>query len=438
MTTPIATATIRFERVEILRAALDKLSRRALRLGVAPYEFEVGAPYVRTRPVRTFRDEYGMEQFLDAPREVIDELVDVTVRGEPIKLAGWTPLARIDFLAEEGGAELPVLLKFPGVTEDLMAYAAERKRCDHCKVRRVRSVVYLLRHEDGRTLVVGSSCLADFLGHKSPEAMLALVADVARAINEESDEDGWDSGGSGPNALDLVAYLSYVAAVIREFGWTSRAAAREDVSIPPKIASADLAWYLATDAKLRAKLKVDALRCDRAVALLAARWAKRLEAKSDYETNVLAIGRAGYVVPRVLGIAASIVSVWLRNRERARAASLVKPDAWSGELGKRGTFSVFVLRLKTIQGERFGFYDSGLKTLVTMVDVDTGALMVWFCSGSLPEAMVEGAQLAIKGTVKKHDTYKGTKQTVLSRVVRHVELPKKSRGKKAATKEEAA
>ena len=428
MTATLATATILFSRVERLRNALDKLSRRARRLDVAPYEVEIGAPYTKIRYVYDYVDEYGIVREYEVAREILEEVVDVTIRGDPIRLSGWHPLARVDFLADEDGKEHAVLLKFPGVTEDLASYASERKRCDHCKTRRVRSVVYLLRHDDARTMVVGSSCLVDFLGHASPESLLTLGVELARALDAEADEGGW-GGGSEPRALPLVTYLSYVAAAIREIGWISRGAAREDVSFPPKIPTADVAWRLATDREFRHKISIDALRKDRAVALLAARWAKRLEARTDYETNVLAIGRAGYVVPRVLGLAASIVSVWLRGRERERASSWVNAEVWAGELAKRQIFSVFVLRIKTIQGERIGFYDSGLKTLVTMVDVATGALLVWFCSGTLPEKMVEGAALAIKGTVKKHDTYKGTKQTMLSRVVPYVVLPKKTRGK---------
>src|SRR5579885_1648950 len=36
--------------------------------------------------------------------------------------------------------------------------------CDHCKCNRVRRDTYIVQHEDGRIMQVGSNCLEDFIG----------------------------------------------------------------------------------------------------------------------------------------------------------------------------------------------------------------------------------------------------------------------------------
>ena len=85
--------------------------------------------------------------------------------------------------------------------------------------------------------VVGSNCLADFLGHANPEDVAKLFEYLADAVSAGEEFENY--GGHSITAIGLVDFLGYVAAVIRVDGWLSRTAARKCEGVP---ASADTAW----------------------------------------------------------------------------------------------------------------------------------------------------------------------------------------------------
>ena len=88
----------------------------------------------------------------------------------------------------------------------------------------------------------------------------------------------------------------------------------------------------------------------------------------------------------------------------------MSPDAIAGTVGKRETFTATVLGLAAFEG------DYGTKHRVSLVDHATGAMIVWWASGRVPPEVRAGAAVRFKATVKKHDTYRGARQTVVSRL----------------------
>jgi len=426
----IATATILSCYVSRVRSGVESLNKRAKRLRAAPYDLVVSEPRMRVRLVTT-RD--------GAERKIHEEVVDVAVTGTPVKFDGWAFVAKLDFLSDDASGV--VISKAPGF-ETLAIERPDATRCDHCKTARRRAVCYVVQSDEGARKVVGSSCLVDFTGMgRGVERLVALGFEASTLLD---DADGWGEGGGGfgSRASDLVEYLTAVAAVIRVYGWMSRGQARERGE---DRASADLAsGWLASDHKDRREcypeIGATATRSDRAVALLAAHWCESIDAKSDYEENVRAIANAGYMLPKHMGLAASIVAAWQRHRETlVRQATMPKsdPEAVCGTAGKRETFEVLVAGARCYEG------DYGLRTRVALVDVATGAMLIWWCSGECPEVIWSATKprpvtepapvLKVTATVKKHDRYEGRRQTVVSRLVMAKEkAPKKARAKKAA------
>jgi len=114
------------------------------------------------------------------------------------------------------------------------------------------------------------------------------------------------------------------------------------------------------------------------------------------------------------------------DRERAKARS-----RHVGAVGKRGVFRVTIERTIVIENE----YKWGDKLLYLLRD-SNGNRLTWFCSGrrlriacspddprgwqvevgKYERRAKDGETLQIRATVKKHDTYDGERQTVLSRV----------------------
>jgi hypothetical protein len=80
---------------------------------------------------------------------------------------------------------------------------------------------------------------------------------------------------------------------------------------------------------------------------------------------------------------------------------------WVGEEKERREFTLTVLRVFELDS------DWGVTSLHKMVDAD-GNIFVWYASN---ECLEQGKTFKLRGTVKRHDEYRGTKQTVLTRCV---------------------
>lgn len=170
------------------------------------------------------------------------EVTYVIVDGEAPRLEGWTFLATLDHVSEEQ----TVIRRIPaetymmrrgradgeGVNEaqaqaaieavDLDRYRNAPPRCDHCGFDRRRRDTYIVVHDSGETRQVGSDCIRDFLGGNDPQRV-ARLAEWFRTIDEELGEGGEIGGFGGVRrSVSTLTYLTHVAALIREQGYTSR------------------------------------------------------------------------------------------------------------------------------------------------------------------------------------------------------------------------
>lgn len=160
---------------------------------------------------------------------------------ETVCLAGWTFLATLD---HELGEDSTIVRVVPG-QELPVSYRHAGNLCEHCKRRTFRKATYVVRHEDGRTCQVGSTCLRDFLGIDASKAISAVdIYAMMREALSVSDGDEGGFGGSGSYSLDLVTYLSWVAKSVREDGWVSKTEAYD--SMGTKVATAHIADYTMT------------------------------------------------------------------------------------------------------------------------------------------------------------------------------------------------
>jgi hypothetical protein len=147
---------------------------------------------------------------------------------------------------------------------------------------------------------------------------------------------------------------------------------------------------------------------DHAVGQKACAWVLEQAANSDYMHNLQAICKS-CVTGKSVGIAVSAIVAYQRAMEQEVARKQraeAPPSNHVGTVGERSTFKLQVLSVRYVDT------DWGSKAIVRMQDA-SGNIFMWF-STSEPELEI-GEHYSVKGTVKKHDEYKGTKQTVLSR-----------------------
>lgn len=330
--------------------------------------------------------------------------------GEMPVAAGYTFVAKIahteggnliSAAPGEYGKDLPLELREAAPT------------CDHCAKQRRRNETFVLRTPEGKLYRCGRNCLADFL-KVDPTSIIASAELASFFDHEPSESDDESRGWGGGWGLSTGGYLAAAVSAVEHHGFIKSG---EDYSTKSR------ANFL-TSPKPRGRHSEDLARewdkeqptaAHHTLAETIMAWAETIEpGASDYLHNLKVALRCGVAAYDRRGILASAPSAYARAmgfiaENKARAARV--DGGHFGKIGERLETVATVLRLNYSPG-----YGGTTKTIVTFVN-DEGQDLTWFATGSAPSTDDVGKRFAIKGTIKKHDSYKGRAQTVLSRVV---------------------
>ncbi len=430
--TIIRTFNVLLDRRGMVDAALAALVKRAARKGIAgALAWTWGKPTSQLEDVWVANGAEGeyVKQYVTR--------IPLVLEGVTPRLAGWRFVATLQHLDGEN-----IVRTLPGETI-AEAYRTRGPVCDHCHIKRRRNDTYILRHEasagpaDASAVQVGSSCLRDFLGGDDAAIIAAKAEILALAASVADGEDDERYGRGGPTERLLSEYLPYVAWTVREDGWISRTAAKERDGVT---ASADRAWTLLLDLKARKEANCAPTAEDIELAAAAELWAESIpdadidSAKGDYLHNLRAVARTGLASHRTAGIAASAVTAYQRHigqmRQRAARAERASLSVHLGTVGERVSFGLppktgkrgkptkgapVVLSLAPVTLDFVTGYDTdyGYVTVLKF-RTEEGALLVWKASGDCPERDDVGKTYTLVGRIKKHDEYKGEKQTMMT------------------------
>jgi len=388
------TYEIPVSRLEELKDRMAKVNKVADKLGCAPVKLFEGDEIVRDHPEDGHKPEH-------LRRKV--KFIAVTIEGETPMIAGYTFRATLlHTYGEEAGT---IILAVPGYSKDLPPqYREASATCDHCGHDRKRKKTYVLQHEDGSWIQVGSTCISDFLGGAHDPDRVASLCEGLGKLVAFCRTAAREPGDTAEPIFDLVAYLAIVIAVVREHGWVSKAVARR---------SASTATVARVDARLFG-LNTDAspsfTEDDKTRAEGIAAWMENLGERpdlNDYMHNLSVIGAAGYVGLKTSALAASAPAAFARESDDSKPAEIPsRGNAYFGTLGERETFTLTVTRIGTFDGRY------GRTWVVGFADAD-GNEGVWFATKE-PE-IARGDCCAVTGTVKKHGSFRGIKQTTLAR-----------------------
>ena len=350
---------------------------------------------------------------------------EVTITGESPCLNGWEIVAVLEPLVTEEGTTINLMRTIPGCVCP-SEYRSCTGVCDHCNTSRRRKETFVVRNESGEHKSVGRQCLKDFLGYHADPHALAQFAEMIAQLNTlcenagEFDEEGY--GRCGEKCWDLHKLLTVTATRIRLFGWKSRTVARERGD---NDATADTVIVLLTPPDYR-NMSAEKARLDReyrdahveivedsVTAEDAITWAKSFTEtqteENEYLANCNTVSRVGFVTRGTVGVAVSIVSSFLREKDRLTQMAAKSISNHVGTVGVR----IDMLKVtceKVMMSE--GQY--GVTGIHRMHD-EAGNDLVWFASGG--EVIKAGETVTIAASVKSHGEYKGRKQTTLTRCV---------------------
>lgn len=330
----------------------------------------------------------------------------VAIDGETPKIEGWAFISKINHNMDPTG-ESNLVYDMPGTTFP-EEYRKAKADCEHCGYTRKRRDTYILLNDEGDHMQVGRTCIQDFIG-VDPEKVVAQAERYVSATDTlgEATGEGW--GMNDHRTIDLYKYLAYVSKNIREFGWISGKDAFENGKVSTAVTALDdMFWQPPLEVKTKPTDE------DKALAVETIDHVKALvPGDNSYLHNIITIAAEGYLDGKATGLAASMIAVYNRHLEylaKQAAAPDLSKSQYVGKERERITVSV------TVIGKRWFDGHFGSTALVRMVDSNSN-LIITFTTGKFADTVEIGDNVAIKGTVKKHEEYKGVKQTALNRVV---------------------
>ncbi len=408
------------ENMGVLSDKIEALNKRAKRLKLPEIVTKVLA--VSKKKERRPMGYMTLESAPDMAFEIFTRTYyTVEVLGASPVLPDWEFLGTLEHATDTAN----ILRSVPGF-EIPEAYRTGKQKCDHCNKIRSRKDTYIVRNKvSNEVKQVGHNCIADYLGRVSPQ-QLALFATFVKEMENCGDE-GW--GGEkyerSPVTAEPMQFLEQACAVIRVRGFVSRAAAMaysqkvgESGGTGSLQTTSGAVWMNLFPPRNREErryfeenIRVDVTPGDTMVALDTLSWLKSSTDNSNYMHNLRTVFTKEFFTDRDAGLAASAVGAYLKyigkEVERRRKARVGENSKYFGTVGKREVFTL------TILGEHVFENDFGQTTLFRMID-ENGNLCNWWTSSARLEV---GHTYKLKGTVKKFDEYKGTKQTIINRCV---------------------
>jgi hypothetical protein len=410
-----------------LRERITKLNKKAVKLGTGEITLTVSDEKDQEvrREMRPATDSVSAALLAveGTTRDYVERVIDftfITVNGETPQIGGWVFLATLDHDADQGADESVGIRRAPVGTflknkigeeaaaaveaADLTSYRHAGPDCDHCGFNRRRKQTYILFEvATGELRQIGSTCLGDYTGAHNPERVAAwaewleaLYAD----LGFESGDDGFgDVGiGGGRIAIPTRDFLTNVAAMIREFGWTPRWTRDDSYGDFTRNygATADRAKdnYLERNAKLRVATTDE----DREIATTALDWVRddlsERDELSEFEHNLTTYCRADYLGEKGDGFVASAIGAYQRELQRQLEAKRTAGSEWIGSVGDRIKGLTFTVTfVKSFEGQY------GTRWLTKGYDRD-GNGIIWWGAGGIDQ----GTTVTCSATIKKHET----------------------------------
>lgn len=385
-----------------LMEQIDKLNKKAKKLGTD----QIIVEKIREYDTKIVTNELGNVVRYDYKVRY----VEVKVSGKAPMFNGWSFIATI----EHDKASKNLIKTIPGIELD-HKYREAPPNCHHCNTNRWRKKTFVCRHEDGKEIQVGSTCIKDFLSHKSPESIAwqcEMLGKVRELFSNDEPEDGYKIPKSAMR-VSTRDFFKTTAQVIRENGWVSKSKVydRPDLNLIPTV---EYVKYFLFPPQVGPRPKYDIQPKDIKLAYKSKQWAESLHPDSagkfsDYFHNIKVLANDSSIGLSEMGLAASIVGVCKNKLDKEKMDKGPKKlNEYFGEIKKRYDMELTVKSIGGFDGEW------GYATIYKMSDQE-GRRFSWF-STSLKVNLDEGETYKVKATVKKHQIWNDMKETMITRL----------------------
>lgn len=323
------------------------------------------------------------------------------------RLAGdWELLATVD---QDPRLPAPIINTRPDITlpdEEDRRVRSAGPICEHCKTIRRRKDTLLIRNDAGKSMLVGKSCVADYLGTLSHSAQSIMrLAGLLRELKEQRDFEG--------EGRDFAERFIPIEAIVGASMMATSDPRKDKEQVRGVVGNilfnrSPLGDMARTDLREWASVEEN-----QALVRDAIEWATRdMETLTGYRANLAIVVKMGVVRVQDLNLATSLAMAY--RREMGRIAQQRAADEFGGApkhvgvIGERSTFEVMLVGEPRFFDSEFG------GSFLHKFAVKGGGTLAWFGTKKL-DAKV-GEVIKIKATVKKHAEFRGVPDTQVSRV----------------------
>lgn len=362
---------------EEVKKGLDKLSRKAQKYGT-PFSYSVTREFQkRVQILEPTNTQSGWVLF--PIHEYWVDALEVEISCSPIKLNGWNLIAHIERMDEGDERVVTLLAEGEKVRQEWFTWPM---KCDHCQTHRMRRAVYICRHDDGREVSVGSTCLKEYTGI-DPLGIIdwAMVKDI---IAQDEEDDDLVLGRGFTPLFGVREVIAYAVEAVAEYGYVKSG---EMHSTKERI------WYA-----LHSEDKPKDESLAKAESII--EWVKRQNSSSEYMQNCRAICKQEAVADKFFGYLAFLPVAY------DKAVAPKKTSSFVGTVGERLTVHPVDAKCLTSWGTMYG-----VTYMYSFKDAD-GNVFIWKTSKALDESKT---YQTLTGTVKAHNEWKGLCQTELTR-----------------------
>lgn len=327
---------------------------------------------------------------------------------KPLSLSGYEFVGKIDHTHSEymwkayGNAELPAYIQSQ-VADGNTSY------CEHCNTNRRRNNTFVLRNTETDNIVwVGSTCLKDFIGFKSPDSLVTQYQSIESLFRFEDIDEDSRTGGINifKECMDLAKLLPRVRNISKSYGFVT---SKESTDILRPTSEDAFSAYWRTDRRKWDPVTGD----DCEFADAAVEYWLGLEPKDEFTRNMQILCRDMWCRYNERGLAAWIIGGYAMHLGRAKKAE--RPESqYFGEEGQKVNGLELEMTVDRVweYTDYYG-YEETISFCYLMYTDDGIAFKM--NSGKVLEL---GERITVtSGSIKEHKLYEGAdeKQNILAR-----------------------
>lgn len=371
-------------RLDDLQHAVSKYAKKAQRAGLEAPALTIIDQYAKSI---TVYEADPITQTQHKRGEMVIDVVEIDISFPPYKLGDYKPAAVIDHTTATGGAG-NMIYKLDPAENIPQEYRTAPAFCEHCRTRRNRAKTVLLRNARGELKQVGTDCLSEFTGVTEFDILRNMEA-VNSILLEADSESGYYSGGSS-NHVDTMLYLQKCIHLTTAAGYNKNIKNKALDVKPEEITEAD---------KDNAQKVLEYFRGN--------------EFDDEFLYNIKTQLQHDYTRP-FNGFIAYAYTAYIKETERQqRRQEAAESRAKSDYYGTAGE------RIKNIQviGRVIAGYETiyGYTYIYEFRDTENH-IFIWKTSSHFKTDDSGSYSGRIAATIKEHNEYNGTKQTILTRV----------------------